>query len=275
MKIGINLLLWTAHAGPAQHGLLREIKRAGYDGVEVPVFEGTVAEYQEFGHMLRDLGLEATALTVMDASANPISESPAVRQAARDRLHWVLERCHALGAGVLCGPLHSALGVFSGAPRTLDEWERAREFFHGIDSAGVELAIEYLNRFETYFLTTAAEAAAFASSLENPACGLMWDTFHAHIEEKSIPDALRAIAPHLIHVHISENDRGTPGAGQVDWAANFRTLREIGYDRWLVIEAFGRALPELAAATRVWRDFFADPRDVMEQGISFIREQLK
>nr|MBP9914086.1 sugar phosphate isomerase/epimerase [Opitutaceae bacterium] len=102
-----------------------------------------------------------------------------------------------------------------------------------------------------------------------------WDTFHAHIEEKNSPAALESIRQHLVHVHISENDRGTPGTGQVRWAETFATLQKIGYDRWLTIEAFGRALPDLAAATRVWRDLFAKPEDVYTQGLDFIRQGLR
>ena len=74
--------------------------------------------------------------------------------------------------------------------------------------------------------------------------------FHAHIEEKDPAAAIRTVAPVLAHVHISENDRGTPGTGQVNWDATFRTLEGDRYDGWMTIEAFGRALPDLAAATQ-------------------------
>ena len=109
-------------------------------------------------------------------------------------------------------------------------------------------------------------------AVDHPSCGMMWDTFHAHIEEKSAAP-IEAIRHKLVHVHISENDRGTPGTGQVHWRQNFAALRRIKYDRWLVIEAFGRALPDLAAATRVWRDLFSDPDELCVEGLAFIRKQ--
>lgn len=278
MKIGMNLLLWTAKVTPAHDALLGDLKRTGYDGVEVPVFEGTSAEYRELGAKLRDLGLGATAVTVMSPETSPISSEAKIRQAAIDRLRWVLDRSAEFGAEVLCGPLHSPLGVFSGVPPTADEYARGVETLRAVaDHAAachITLAIEYLNRFESYFLTTAADNLRLVQAVNHPACGCMWDTFHAHIEEKDPAAALAALQSKLAHVHLSENDRGTPGTGQVNWAATFNTLREIGYDRWLVIEAFGRALPDLAAATRVWRDLFADPRDVYTQGLTFIRRAL-
>jgi D-psicose/D-tagatose/L-ribulose 3-epimerase len=101
----------------------------------------------------------------------------------------------------------------------------------------------------------------------------MFDTFHAHIEEKSQERPIRTVAPHLGHVHISENDRGTPGTGQVRWDEAFKTLKEVKYDGWLVIEAFGRALPDLAAATRVWRDLFPTAKEVYTQGMKLIKEK--
>jgi D-psicose/D-tagatose/L-ribulose 3-epimerase len=135
------------------------------------------------------------------------------------------------------------------------------------------LAIEYLNRFECYFLTTAAEARALVKEVNHPSFRLMYDTFHANIEEKAVGPTISSIADSLIHVHISENDRGTPGTGLVRWEETFRALRKAGYDGWLVIEAFGRALPALAAATRVWRDLFPNPDEVITQGLRFMREQ--
>jgi len=279
MKIGMNLLLWTAKVSEAHDPLLADLKKVGYDGVEIPVFEGTSAEYKSLGGKLRNLGLGATAVTVMSPKASPISPDAKVRQAAVDRLKWVLDRCAEFNCEVLCGPLHSPLGVFSGTAPTADERQRGLEIFRQVAdhaaAAKVTLAIEYLNRFENYFLTTAADTAQSVGEINHPACGMMWDTFHAHIEEKNSLAALESIARHLVHVHISENDRGTPGTGQVRWAETFATLKKIRCDRWLVIEAFGRALPDLAAATRVWRDLFADPKDVYTEGLAFIRQGLR
>ena len=279
MKFGMNLLLWTAKVDDSHDPLLSALKTTGYDGVEIPVFEGTSKEYKTLGTKLSDLGLGSTAVTVMSPETSPISPDAIIRQAAVDRLKWVLDRSAEFGAEVLCGPLHSPLGVFSGTAPTRDERLRGIETFQQVadhaKSAGITLAIEYLNRFESYFLTTAADTKAWVDEINHPACGMMWDTLHAHIEEKNSPVALASVSDRLVHVHLSENDRGTPGTGQVNWAETFATLKKIQYNRWIVIEAFGRALPDLAAATRVWRDLFADPKDVYTHGLKFIRAGLE
>ena len=123
-------------------------------------------------------------------------------------------------------------------------------------------------------LNTAAAAVDLVHRVNHPNFRTMFDTFHAHIEEKSQAEAIRTVKPVRAHVHISENDRGTPGTGQVNWDAAFSTLAEIGYDGWMVIEAFGRALPDLAAATKVWRDLFASPEDVYANGLAFMKKRV-
>ncbi|MCA9225757.1 MAG: sugar phosphate isomerase/epimerase, partial [Planctomycetales bacterium] len=140
-------------------------------------------------------------------------------------------------------------------------------------STGVTLGIECLNRFECYLLNTHADSARFAKEVDHPNCRIMYDTFHSNIEEKSIGDAIRGAADMICHVHISENDRSTPGTGHVHWQENFDTLREINYDGWLMIEAFGLALPELAAATKIWRRMFVDEMQLSRDGLAFMKAQ--
>jgi D-psicose/D-tagatose/L-ribulose 3-epimerase len=105
-----------------------------------------------------------------------------------------------------------------------------------------------------------------------PNYGYLYDTFHFNIEEKNLTDAIRATAPAINHVHISENDRGTPGTGHVDFAAVFGALKGSGYDGWLTVEAFGQALPDLAAATKVWRPLFVMPEDVYAGAFRLMKE---
>jgi D-psicose/D-tagatose/L-ribulose 3-epimerase len=279
MHIGMNLLLWTSKVTEEHYPVLAAIKQSGYDGVELPLFDGDLAHYKAIGKELHNQGLRSTAVTVVNPETNPSSSDPAIRAAAVDRLKWVIDMLEAFGAETLCGPYHSPLGVFSGHGATADEKKYAAETLRTVaeyaQQAKVRLAIEYLNRFECYFINTAVDTAAFVKQVNHPNFGCMYDTFHAHIEEKEPKTAIATVAPHMFHVHISENDRGTPGSGQVRWAESFQAIKKSGYDGWLTIEAFGRALPELAAATRVWRDFFPSREDVYQRGIKFIREQWK
>ncbi len=277
MKIGMNLLLWTTHVTDEHLPLLGKLKKAGYDGVEIPVFEGDAAHFKSLSKELKNHGLGCTTVTVVNEQANPISPDAAVREAAVERLRWTVDMTASLGGEYVCGPIHSPLAVFSGQGPTPDEKKRAadvlRKAAEYAKQAGVTLVVEYLNRFECYFLTTAAEARALVKQVDHPNLRTMYDSFHANIEEKNAANAIRSLADSMVHVHISENDRGTPGTGHVAWDETFKTLREVNYDGWLTIEAFGRALPALAAATRVWRDLFPSAEEVYTQGLRFIKQK--
>src|SRR5262249_54378067 len=152
--------------------------------------------------------------------------------------------------------------------RTVESWQRLAPY---AVAARVEIGIEPLNRFETYFLNTSADGAAFCQAVGHPSVGLLVDTFHANIEEKSIARPLRAARPHPKHLHTCENDRGIPGTGQVAWPEFFATIAELGYDRWLTIESFGFAAGALSAAAAIWRDLAPTPEAIAFDGIRFLR----
>ena len=277
MKFGMNLLLWSGELSDQLLPVLECLKQMGFDGVEVPLFNTTL-DYAAWGRRLDDLGLRRTAVTVRNVEDNPISPDAAVRAKGVENTKRAIDCCQAVGAETLVGPYHSALGSFSGRLPTRDEWKWGIESMQDVAeyarTAGVMLGIEYLNRFECYLLNTAADAARFAREVGDPNCRVMYDTFHSHIEEKRVKQAIRDCADVLCHVHISENDRSTPGQGNVRWKENFDALHEVGYDGWMTIEAFGLALPELAAATKIWRRMFASEEQLARDGLAFMQAEV-
>ena len=198
MKYGMNLLLWTDHLHDGLLPTLEKIKKLGYDGVEIPLFDLSL-DYAAWGRKLDDLGLERTAVTVRGGADNPISPDAKIRAAGVAASKKTLDCCQAAGAQLLVGPYHSAIGEFSGQGPTADEWkwgvESMRQVAEHAKQAGVGLAVEYLNRFECYLLNTAADTARFIRDVNHPSCRMMYDTFHANIEEKSPAEAIRTAAP--------------------------------------------------------------------------------
>ncbi len=275
-KFGMNLLLWTADLQESQFGLLDELNSIGYDGVELPIFNLDVNHYKKIAARCDALGLGRTAVTVSPDDANPIDPSASVREAALTRLKQVIDCCAAAGVTHLCGPFHSALGKFSGTGPTPDEWSRAKDVLAKVadhaKQCNVTMVMEYLNRFECYFVTSAADCSKFCREVNHPNLKMMYDTFHANIEEKSIAEAIKSCADQMVHVHISENDRSTPGEGHVDFATTFKTLKEIKYDGWMVVEAFGLALPDLAAATKIWRKMFTTEMRLCTDALAFMKK---
>ncbi len=277
MKTGFNLLLWTTHVTDAHLPLLKKLKAAGYDGVEIPLFEGEPAHFRRLARAIAEEGLACTSVTVLpDDAHSAISPDARSRAGALDHLRWAIDCSQALGSEVLCGPFHQPLAVFSGSGPSEAEKARAAAVHRAAAelaaTAGLVLAIEPLNRFECYFLNTMADARAHVQRVGHPNFGVLYDSFHANIEEQDPQGVIAQTADVIRHVHVSENDRGTPGKGHIDFGATFKALRAAGYDGWLTIEAFGGALPALAAATKVWRAFFASPEEVYEEGLRTIRK---
>ena len=278
MRYGMNLLMWTDTLSDEMLPLLDQLQEIGYDAVEIPVFDANVNNYSKWGKRFDELGLSRSGTAVRGADENPISPDPAVRRKGVDANKITLDCCAAAGCEVMAGPFHSALGEFSGKGPTEDEWkwgvEGMQEVAEHAEKVGVLLGLEYLNRFECYFLNTAADGARFCRDVGRPSCRMMYDTFHAHIEEKSISQAIRALKDCLVHVHISENDRSTPGQGNVRWDENFDTLKEIGYDNLLVVEAFGLALEKLIPATKIWRRMYQSEGQLATDALDFMKAEV-
>ena len=279
MKIGMCMFLWTTRVTGEHEAILRDIKATGFDGVEIPVFEGSPDDYRRLGDLLDAIGLERTAVSAMgDPAMNLIGADAATRAAGIAHVTWAIDCAAALGAGTLCGPLHSTLGHFSGDGPTREEFERsiAAQRAIGAHAArrGVTIGLEALNRFECYLVNTMDALSAHVDAIGHPNIRAMYDTFHANIEEADPIGAFTRNLKNIVHVHISENDRGVPGRGNIPWDETFAAIRASGYDGWLTIEAFGRALKDLAAATKVWRDFAESPQAVYREGHAHIRRHF-
>ncbi len=276
MKTGFNLLLWTTHVTTEHLPLLETLKDAGYDGVEIPLFEGAPGHYQTLGQAIKDAGLGCTSVTVLpDEAHSAISPDPASRKGALDHLTWAIECSEALGSEILCGPYHQPLAVFSGEGPTEDELAYGVEVHQQAADRAAQsnlvLALEPLNRFECYVLNTMSDTRDYVRRVNRANFGALYDTFHANIEEQDPIGCIALTGDVIKHVHISENDRGTPGRGHLDFEATCKMLRTTGYDGWLTIEAFGKSLPGLAAATKVWRDFFPSEDEVYTVGLETMK----
>lgn len=279
MKFGVNTFIWTESFTAENLPLLPQIKAAGFDGVEVSLFDPASFAVADIRRGLADSGLECTICSVVGKDVNIISDDPATRRRAREHMCRCIEAAAQVGAKIIAGPLYSPVGYLPGRRRTADEWKWAVECYQSLGPTlvqnGVTIAIEPLNRFETYFLNTAADAVKLCDEINHPHVGILFDTFHANIEEKDVATGYKTVAKHLKHVHTCENDRGIPGSGHVDWVGVFAALRAIGYDGWLTIESFGFALPNLSAAAAIWRDIETSPSAIAFDGLKFLKHHIQ
>lgn len=276
-QFGMNMLLWTDDCtGDKFLPLFGRLKKMGFDSVEIPIFGTDVPKYAKLGQDLAALGLGRTAVTALSPDKNLIGADPAQRAAGVAHLKAAVDCAQALGSKLLVGPIYAALGVFSGQGPTAEEWGWAvdglREAAQHAQSKGITLVAEYLNRFEIYLLNSAVDCRRMVKDVNHPNFKMMYDTFHANIEEKNITEAVKHCADSMIHVHISENDRSTPGQGGVNWAETWKVLKAINFKGQLVIEAFGQGLPALAAATKIWRKMFKDEETLAREGLAYMKK---
>ncbi len=276
MKIGMNMLLWTTFVNEEYFPTIEKIKQAGFDGIEVPIGDGEAKDYRKVGDFLKSLGMTCTCVTSVFEAENPASPDPAIRQKGVDELKWRIDMAAEMDAEVIGGPYHSAFAWFSGKAPTEEERKWSAEVLHKAAEyaagTGVILTPEALNRFECYLYNTLASIGKTLREINHPNLRMIYDTHHAHIEEKSQASVIQEYADLINHVHISENDRGTLGTGQVHWQEVFKNLQAIGYDKWLTIEAFSRHNEEFANGINVWRNYQEDFNEVYEVGYQFIKE---
>lgn len=270
--IGMNLLLWGTEMDDSLLPILSSLREMGFDGVEIPIFDTDIQKWKRWSNELNALGMARVAVSLNSAEHQLISPDPAMRNKALEYNKKIVECAAALGARYLTGPLHSSLSVFSGKGPTAQELEWARENLRLLaehaQREGIIVGLEYLNRFESYLVTSTAELIALVDSINHPNCKMMFDTFHANIEEKDPVSAIHLAGDRIIHVQLSENDRSTLGSGQIDFPATLLALKAIGYEGMISIEAFSTRL----TAANIWRKMFVSEMELAKQSIQYIKQ---
>ena len=280
MKFGANTFIWESPFTTEQHlGLLPKLRQMGFDLIEVAIEDPVLVSVPALKRVLKDNNLSAVVCGVFGPGRNLSSLDAAERQASADYLRWMTDAAAELGSPVVCGPMYSAVGK----PRLAEADLRRREWALAVEGlqdacayaapAGVRLAFEPLNRFETDLVNVVEQGWQLIHDVSADNLGFHLDTFHMHLEEKDSGKAVRDAGQRLFHLHACENDRGTPGTGQVAWAAIFAALRASGYDGSIVIESFTPKVQSIARAVCLWRTIAPDQDSLAQEGLTFLKRQ--
>lgn len=230
----------------------------GYEGVELITTDPASIDRDALRSLLSASGLRVSAIAsggmAFAAKLTLLHADPGSASLARERLDQMIQLAADLGAPVV------TVGSFRG--RTVGNAAESKQQLAAIlrragglaGSCGVRLALEPLNRYEADLLHTAAETLAFLNEVDEPAVGILLDTYHVNIEERSWTEPYRQVmaAARLYYVHLSDNNRLAPGQGHIDFRAILRALREVGYDGWLTAELFPQ--PDADSAARLTAD---------------------
>ncbi|AZM50985.1 sugar phosphate isomerase [Streptomyces sp. WAC 06738] len=261
--------------------LLPRLAAWGFDCVELPLEQEDDWRPRMVGELLRSTGLTpAAVIAVMPPDRQLVQAGRLTTRATRDYLLRCVDAAYEVGAPVVAGPMYAAVG------RTwrMDEDERAAAYAEWRDNiapvvahaaaAGVLLAVEPLNRYETSLLNTVAQTVTALDGLPGETIGVALDTYHQNIEERSLPGAVRAAAGRIAHVQVCANDRGAPGADHLDWPGFLGALDEAGYRGPLCIESFTAHNATIAVAASVWRPLASTQDAIATEGLAFLRRVM-
>lgn len=279
MKIGVSAFAWTTKLRASHLNLLPILREQGIEGFEVPMFDPADLAALKPRSAFEASGMECTVCAILPAGVNPISDDAAERKRAQEHLRKCVAVAAEAGVKLIAGPVYAPIGYHINQRRTEDEWQRAVECLQSLgdvlDEHAMTLAVEPINRSESMFLNTGADARALCEAVGHARVGVNVDTFHANIEEKSIPDSIRLLGKRLKHIHASENDRGLVGTGHVDFPGMVEALRAIGYDGYLMIEGFGWSADESNTLGALYGDPEVSPEMIAFQGAKYLRRLLQ
>ena len=276
MKYAAHSLMWTPRFTEKDLNLFDKLKGMGFDGIEIDLAHPAELPIQRIRQKMRETGMGCTFTVGLNKDQNLISPDAEKRKNGIGFLKRLIGIVSELDGDVLGGVLYAAWGEFTGKMRTQTEWNRCKESLSEVADLAKEkevvLALEPVNRFETYFLNTAEDVKKLVEEIDHPNIKIHLDTFHMNIEEESFYEAIKKAGGHLYHLHLCENNRGVPGRGHIPWDEVFRTLKEIGYERWGVVESFVPEIEEIARVTAVWRKLAPSADAIAAEGLKFLKK---
>lgn len=280
-RIGVNAWVWTSPVTTDEFTRLSaQVARMGFDVIEIGIEGTSDLDYRRGAEAAKANGLGVSVCAAMGPDRDLIHSDESIRKNGMSYVRHCIDAAQTMGAPNVCGPLYSAVGRTWQA--TDDERKRdvdllvaqLRELSTYAGDRGVGLGVEPLNRFETSFLNLTSQAIEVVDRVDHPACGLLLDTFHMNIEERSIGDAIRAAGKRMRQLHTCENDRGAPGSGHVPWQEVAAACQDVGFNGPFVIESFTNKVKSIARAAAIWRKF-ADTQDALaENGLRYLRGLL-
>ena len=275
MQFGIHSMLFRETFVDRDLPLLDKCKAMGFDAVEIIPFDPENFPAKKVRAAAADLGLTINTGYGMPAQYNIISPDPAVRRAGVEFSKRLIDLSNEAGARVFGGMIYCGWGYLTGKARTADEWKWGVENYREIagyaqQTSGLILGIEPVNRFESHFINTAADAVKFIEDVGLPNVKVHLDTFHMIREETDFTQAVLAVGDRLGYVHACENQRGIPGTGMVPWPAFFKALRKVGYEGCMTIESFDPDIEGVAKLCCIWRKLADSPEQLASEGLKFL-----
>lgn len=274
--IGVNTWVWTS---PLTDTSLDELARRaagmGFGAIELPLENVGDWDPRRARDTLDAVGLTPVVVGAMGAGRSLLARAGDVA-ATQTYLRACIAAARVLGAATVAGPFYAPTGV---TWRMSDEEraDAATELRRNLAplaaeaaEAGVALAVEPLNRYETSLLNTVDQALVALGPILGPGLGLALDTYHLNIEEKRPADAIRAAGRAIAYVQVCGNDRGAVGDDHTDWPGLLDALDDAGYTGILGLESFTGDNATIAVAASVWRPLAASQDELAQRSLAYL-----
>lgn len=279
MKIGLHLSMLCQSWADDVSVYLEALKEAGFDGVEISLYGASSKQIQRVVKKAQELNLVIYFGTGVDETTDPGSEKEATRRNALDYLKHCIDTAADANAVALQGVLYAPWQKFSSLDRQ-KRWHYSADVLRkaGLYAAekGLRLHVEVINRFETDFMNTLDEGAAFLKLIDLDNVLLLADVFHMNIEEDDIAAAIQRNLQQIGCLHISENHRGVCGSGHIDWEDFISCLKRIQYNGDLIMETFTEAGTEVGNGMCIRRSRSSrTPLQEAISGMHYIKKYIK
>lgn len=275
--IGVSTWLWCSPLrDPDLARLAPRVAEWGFDVIELPVEAPGDWDPAAARGLLEDLGLGATVCLVMGEGRELVGTDAATRRATQDYLRHVVDVAHEVGSATIGGPAYTSVGrTWRMTPderrSAIAEWAEAiAPVAEHAAKAGVTIAVEALNRYETSLFNTTGQLLEALEPLPD-SVGILLDTYHLNIEESDPVAAITAAGDRIAAVQVCANDRGAPGTDHLDWPAILAALDTAGYGGPLCIESFTPDNQTIAVAASIWRPLAPTQDRLATDGLAFLR----
>ena len=279
MRFGINSLNFTDTFLERDLPLLDKTRALGFDVLEITPTDPDRFPAGRVREAAANAGVSVNMNFALRDDANPVSPDPSSRRRAVELSKRIIDLGAEAGVEIYCGANYCTWRYFTGKPRTADEWAWGVESYRQICEYALKaapemvLAVETLNRFESYFLNTAADALRFVNDVGLPNATVHLDTFHMIREEDDMGAAIRACGDRIGYFHACGSQRGVPGSDLVPWLTALEALRDAGYRDCITIESF-HPDQSIAPLVAVWRSFADSQEQLATEGLAFLRQKV-
>lgn len=187
--------------------------------------------------MLKDHNLSVFSSTPRDFDLTPPKKK--IRGEAIDYYIRLLDFAAALEAPIVS--YHGKEGKVRPLTSQLEEEKLFRDgvslLAERAERMGIQIAIEGVNRYESYLFNTAVELRRLVEEIDSSAVGILLDTYHMNIEESDLPEAIKVAGKKLSLFHVADSNRLGVGHGHILFPPLLKALRgTIGYSRPIIVE---------------------------------------